>query len=309
MKPCDCQTKMPDPLEAVELMEYLTKRQEPIQQKQNQDVEALIDAWLNQACAARRCFRAVATPALQATWWRSVQGELAEDYQRAVDHFSNRGTVPFVEMLDEAMELKDVQGILKRSHVRSGLIDQVRDMVKKSQWALRVDGGTLVIESPLGIRKVLNDAKELAPDDSLLGSIARTWPSKGRGLAAIVVSDLEGEAPLTEVSWRDGLAQGLVYGEWFLDRDVRNLQDLRALPAVEGNYGGAIALVVAAAVVAVGFLLTWIAKCVDDPDTALVLRVIGEVLSLGWIVHAVSGVPIEECRTDPDTGARRCSRI
>lgn len=294
----------------VALLEYLGHRQQPINVENIVDIEDLIDERLLEACGARRYFRQIATPALRMVRSRAASGELALDYDRLVGRYAQRKETPIFEIVDEMLRESAVQRIIERFGLRPSLIDTLRTQVEESGIALRVDGDMLVVRRPRSESRIINDAGAPLGPDSLLRQIGRTWATKGRGLATIIVGPDGNSVAPEEISWANGFAHALVQAAWLFDRDVRNLEDCRSLPSVEGNDGGATVSIVGGVLVAVGIALILFAQCVDDPDTAMVLTIIGLALTIAGIaVLAAEGVPIEVCRTDRVTGRRVCARI
>ena len=168
----------------------------------------------------------------------------------------------------------------------------------------------MLLSGPHGQRWVFDDTDHLAADgeDSLLWQLGRTWVRYGRGLASPIVGPDGDGLDLSKVGWSEGVAHALVAGAWFFDRDVRNLEDARALPKVAGNDGGV--AIFGLVMLIAGMALLLIASCVDDPSVAEVLTVIGTILTIGGAaVAAAGGVPTSVCSTDPATGARVCAPL
>jgi hypothetical protein len=295
---------------AIALLEYLVRRQSPPKAEDMANVSVAVDEWLIEARAARSRFRKLATPALRSTRSRAAAGVLTDDYQRIVSRCAHGKKIPVIQLLDEALKEREVAAIMARSTARPGLVEAVRDMIRQAEASIMIDAGQLVLVTPRRRCVLIDDTRPSSMPDrnDLLSQLARTWATRGRGLATPVF-DSDGKAP-AQVGWGGGLAHALVNSAYLLDRDVRDLEDLRSLPAVEGSIAPIVLIGIAA--VAVAFVLSLIAGCIEDdnPELAALLRGIAMILSVvGIIALAKGGVPVYACGDDPETGLRRCRRV
>lgn len=290
---------------AIALTQYLVQREHLKKPKNLLDEDAFIDHLITEAKAARRRFHKIAAGVLRKKRLRAATGQLAQDYRDIVKHIKIKRDL--TELVDEALKFPDVQTIFERSGVPRSLITALRDTIKKAAITVETEQETLIITNRQGKHYVINDAEDLTIGNDLLEQVSHSWPTRGQGLITTVTRPPQIHDPL-RISWKNSVAEAAVQGLSFFDREIRTLEDLRSLPAAEGSAGAAIVLIAVVVQVVVGFILTWISECVDDPDAAVWLKFIGDLHLTFGIGSATGTTSLVACRTDP-SGARRCASI
>lgn len=311
---CQDQWMQPNALSAAGtcVVEYMLARTEPSASKFDGDDPFQVDERIEAAERAKRQLRILGAAGLKTLKKKRRSGEHGKAYDTVREIAAKRGgSIDAAGLVAEFASGDEVSRIVADSGIGEDAVKRIHAVLSNSGRRIATDGKQLVGLVDNETFRVLNDG-DVHHDglSGLLLQIDTYWHARGRGLATLYPPSPNGKDRTAAVaSWSESLASGLVACEWFIDRDVRTLQDLGALPEETGNDGGATAIV-GLVVVLVGVILIAISGCVSDPTLRDVLFAIGIVLTvIGGVLLVAGGAPVSVCRTDPATGARVCARI